>query len=89
MIYRGQRHPVNKPSFVIGRGKQRVDLTIHDPNVSRQHAMIEVQEGRYYLVDLGSTNGTEVNGQRVQRREIAEGDVIKICDHEARFTYRA
>jgi hypothetical protein len=88
VIYAGERFAVTKDQFIIGRGKQSTDLTIRDPNVSRQHALIELAEGRYYLVDMGSTNGVEVGGQRVARRLIAEGDVARICDHELSFTYR-
>jgi len=87
-IYGGARYAVNKDRFVIGRGKQAVDLTIKDPNISRQHAMVEHQAGQYFLVDMGSTNGLECNGERVVRRAIAEGDVVRICDHEVRFTFR-
>jgi pSer/pThr/pTyr-binding forkhead associated (FHA) protein len=88
VIYAGERLPVNKDRFVIGRGKQSSDLTIKDPNVSRQHAMIEFLNGQYYMVDMGSTNGVEHNGQRISRRPISEGDIFRICDHEVRFTYR-
>ncbi len=88
IMYAGERLAVNKDRFVIGRGKQSSDLTIKDPNVSRQHAMIEFLNGQYYMVDMGSTNGVEYNGQRISRRPIAEGDVYRICDHEVRFTYR-
>ena len=88
VIYAGERLQVNKDRFIIGRGKQSSDLTIKDPNVSRQHAMIEFLNGQYYMVDMGSTNGVEYNGQRIQRRPIAEGDIYRICDHEVGFTYR-
>jgi pSer/pThr/pTyr-binding forkhead associated (FHA) protein len=88
VIYQGEKLPVNKDRFVIGRGKQSSDLTLKDPNVSRQHAMIEFQNGVYFMVDMGSTNGVEYNGQRIARKQIGEGDVYKICDHEMRFTYR-
>jgi pSer/pThr/pTyr-binding forkhead associated (FHA) protein len=88
VLYAGERLPVNKDRFIIGRGKQSSDLTIKDPNVSRQHAMIEFLNGQYYMVDMGSTNGVEYNGQRIQRRPISEGDVYRICDHEVGFTYR-
>lgn len=87
-IYGGARYAVTKDRFVIGRGKQAVDLTIKDPNISRQHAMVEHHAGQYFLVDLGSTNGLECNGERVVRRAITEGDVVRICDHEVRFTFR-
>ena len=50
--------------------------------------MIEVDGGRYYMVDMGSVNGIECNGQRISRQLINENDVYRICDHEIRFTYR-
>ncbi len=74
-FYGGQRYVVNKDRFIIGRGKQSSDLTIKDPNVSRQHAMVEFLNGQYYMVDMGSTNGVEYNGQRIARKAIAEGDL--------------
>jgi pSer/pThr/pTyr-binding forkhead associated (FHA) protein len=85
--YQGETFLVNKDRFIIGRGKQSSDLTIKDPNVSRQHAMIEFSEGRYYIVDMGSTNGVEFNGQRVQRKVISEGDAFRVCDHELKFSF--
>lgn len=88
IIYQGERHDVTKDRFVIGRGKQASDLMLKDPNVSRQHAMVEHQNGVYFIVDLGSTNGIEFNGQRILRKQIAEGDVFRICDHDLRFTFR-
>ncbi|HEX2870124.1 MAG TPA: FHA domain-containing protein [Polyangiaceae bacterium] len=85
--YQGETFPVTKDRFIIGRGKQSSDLTIKDPNVSRQHAMIEFSNGQYYIVDMGSTNGVEYNGQRVQRKVISEGDSFRVCDHELKFTF--
>jgi hypothetical protein len=88
LVYQGERFPVTKDRFVIGRGKQSSDLTLKDPNVSRQHAMIEFQNGVYFMVDMGSTNGIEFNGQRIARKQITEGDIFRICDHDLSFTYR-
>ena len=88
ITYQGEVFQVTKDRFIIGRGKQSSDLTLKDPNVSRQHAMIEFQNGVYFMVDMGSTNGVEYNGQRIARKQIAEGDAFRICDHEVRFTYR-
>jgi hypothetical protein len=88
IIYQGDKVSITKDRFVIGRGKQSSDLTLKDPNVSRQHAMIEYQNGVYFMVDMGSTNGVEYNGQRIARKQIAEGDIFRICDHDLRFTYR-
>ena len=88
LVYQGERHVINKDRYVIGRGKQSSDLTLKDPNVSRQHAMIEFQNGVYFMVDMGSTNGVEYNGQRIARKQISEGDVFRICYHDILFTYR-
>lgn len=88
VMYQGDKVPIAKDRFVIGRGKQSSDLMLKDPNVSRQHAMVEFQGGAYYMVDMGSTNGIEYNGARIARKQIAEGDVFRICDHDLRFTYR-
>jgi pSer/pThr/pTyr-binding forkhead associated (FHA) protein len=88
LVYQGERHPITKERFVIGRGKQSSDLTLRDPNVSRQHALIEFQDGAYFMVDMGSTNGVTYRGQRVARKPIGDGDVFHICDHELLFTYR-
>jgi hypothetical protein len=88
LVYNGERHSITKDRFVIGRGKQSSDLTLKDPNVSRQHAMIEFQNGVYFMVDMGSTNGVEYNGQRIARKQIGEGDAFRICDHDLIFTYR-
>jgi len=86
--YNNQSYIVNKDRFIIGRGKQSSDLTIKDPNVSRQHAMVELLNGQYFMVDMGSTNGIEFNGQRIARKVVGDGDVFRICDHELRFSYR-
>lgn len=82
IYYQGIPHQVTKDNFVIGRGKQSSDLTIRDPNISRQHAYIEYAGGAFWMVDMGSTNGVEFNGQRVQRKQIQNGDVYRICSHE-------
>ena len=50
----------------------------HDGNASRRHAEIAQEGSVYVLVDLGSTNGTELNGRRVTRQELADGDRITI-----------
>jgi pSer/pThr/pTyr-binding forkhead associated (FHA) protein len=88
LVYQGERYAISKERFVIGRGKQSSDLTLKDPNVSRQHALVEFQNGVYFMVDMGSTNGIAYNGQRIARKPIAEGDVFRICDHDLSFTYR-
>ena len=85
VVLEGQAYEVTKERFVVGRGGRASDLSIDDPGVSRQHALIEQVGGAYYLVDMGSTNGVELGGERIARKEIAHGDRFVICDHELEF----
>ncbi len=71
--------PVTGPHFTIGRAPAN-DLTIDNPAVSRQHARLEQRGASYWIVDLGSTNGTMVNGQRIESQALQEGDIIRIGD---------
>jgi hypothetical protein len=87
-LYEGQKYPIVKDEFYIGRSNKSCDLIVKDPNVSRQHARIVRHQGQFWMVDMGSTNGIDYNGTRVDRRPIAEGDVFRVCDHEIAFTYR-
>jgi hypothetical protein len=87
LILEGVRHPVTKERFVVGRGGRGSDVAIDDPGVSRQHAVIERAGGAYYLVDMGSTNGVEYEGERIARKEIAHGDRFRIGDHEIEFLF--
>ena len=73
----GRAHPVTSHGIVIGRSRE-CDLRIADGNASRRHAEV-VQEGDdYVVVDLGSTNGTELNGRRITRETLTDGDRITI-----------
>ena len=77
----GTRHPIIPPGFVIGRGTE-ADVRINDPGVSRMHAEIRVNgngaEQSVDIVDLGSTNGIVVNGQKVRQSAIVDGTRIEI-----------
>lgn len=85
MVVEGVVYEVTKDRFVVGRGGRSSDVAIDDPGVSRQHALIEHAGDTYWLVDMGSTNGIEYQGQRIARRQIAHGDRFRICDHEIEF----
>ena len=68
---------VRKP-MVVGRSAQ-ADVTFEDAFASDQHARFDTSGGRLYVQDLGSTNGTTLNGERVtERRVLARGDMIRI-----------
>ena len=88
LIYNGQRYPISKDQFIIGRGSKTSDLAIKDGNISRKHAAVIRRNGVYYIKDLGSTNGIDYKGMRIDNKRIDEGDVFHICDYELRFTYR-
>src|SRR4029077_18700861 len=70
--------PINRAEFVIGRSSS-ADLTLDDTNISRQHARLELKDGSFFLSDLGSSNGTFVNGVRVKERSLVrDQDNLKI-----------
>jgi hypothetical protein len=72
---------------VIGRSSD-CDIPLSDPNVSRRHAEVRRIGDGYSLVDLGSTNGTEVNGQRIQETALMNGDVIGVGTTSITFERR-
>jgi hypothetical protein len=88
IIFNGQKIPVTKEEFVIGRGSKSADLAIKDGNISRRHAAVVLHNGAHYIKDLGSTNGVEYQGRRFDSKRIEEGDIFRICDYELRFTYQ-
>lgn len=77
----GVRHPLVPPGLIIGRGSD-ADLRINDPGVSRRHAEIKVSglgfDLDYEILDLGSANGVEVEGQKVKRAVLRDGSKIVI-----------
>jgi hypothetical protein len=72
---------------VIGRSSD-CDVRVDDANVSRRHAEVRRIGDGYSLVDLGSTNGTEVNGQRIQETALMNGDVISVGTTRITFERR-
>jgi class 3 adenylate cyclase/pSer/pThr/pTyr-binding forkhead associated (FHA) protein len=82
----GQIPPAGKPTVVrplptqtlrIGRAEDN-DIVVADPAVSRHHAELRKAAGVYHIADLGSNNGTYVNGQRITTARLSEGDVVVI-----------
>ena len=70
--------PLNKLVVNIGRRMEN-DLVIDDPRVSRDHAQLRVNNGRYVIFDLNSTGGTYVNSQRSHQSILYPGDVISLA----------
>lgn len=77
------RTRLTKRVSTMGRSRD-CDVVVPDANASRTHAEIRHIGLDYYLVDMGSTNGTEVNGQIVKRHALADGDVIVVGTTEIR-----
>jgi hypothetical protein len=73
----GRTYPLSVGSTVIGRGDQ-ANLRLPDVGISRRHARIDFDGGQVVLTDLGSTNGTQVNGQRVAAVALNPGDMIQL-----------
>jgi hypothetical protein len=80
----GSRVDVGADPIVVGRLAE-CTIPISDPSASRRHAEIRVENGVAFVVDLNSTNGTKVNGRRVQRQRLISGDLITIGTTSFRF----
>lgn len=87
LMFENQWYEVDKEEFVIGRGQKFSDLPIKDANISRRHCSIVRRGADYFIKDLGSTNGVEFEGTRVDNHKIVEGSVYFLCDHELRFSF--
>jgi hypothetical protein len=68
-------YAVSRPTTLIGRGSE-ADLRIDDPGISRRHAELRRSGGDVTVVDLGSTNGVVVDGERVERARLRDGSEV-------------
>jgi len=82
----GQVVPLSKPRVVIGRAD--CDVVLKDPELSRQHALIAINGASARLQDLGSTNGTFVDEERIQTTELVDRSEFRIGSHELVFVMR-
>lgn len=80
----GQRFDVTDGKHILGRGNQ-AEFVLPDMGVSRQHAEIIAREGSVVVRDLGSGNGTLVNGVAVDEQQLYNGDEIELGEHVLRF----
>lgn len=75
----GQSFNITSEEFVVGRGSN-CELTLPDRQVSRNHAKVMLEDGKYRLHDMGSRNGTHVNGKQVEGSvDLHDGDEIQIA----------
>jgi hypothetical protein len=87
MLFAPPQPPVSLPregTVVLGRSRE-CEVRLPDADTSRRHAKIVCSGGRFVLYDLGSTNGTFVNGERVGERELAPGDRLQVGANAVTF----
>jgi diguanylate cyclase (GGDEF)-like protein len=73
----GEMYKIAKDETTIGRGSQ-ADIQVIDEGISRRHASIKLEGDRVMVTDLGSTNGTFLNGERVTSHSLRDGDKIQV-----------
>ena len=85
----GEKIELGKPSFVLGKNPEKSDYAVAgNTNISRVHAVITTRNGRYYVMDQNSTNGTFINGRIIKARqetEILQGDCLMLANEEFIF----
>jgi pSer/pThr/pTyr-binding forkhead associated (FHA) protein len=85
LLYEGRRLVVGPTGVTLGRSRE-CDIVLGDPNISRQHAEIRPRGGSWVLTDLGSTNGSCLNGTRIDRPEVLKaGDEVELGTTTIRF----
>lgn len=82
-------HPITRDRVRIGREPQTNDLVLDSAEVSRYHAVLQRKDDGYRLVDLGSANGTFVNGQRIKEELLENSDIITISHYRLEFVQEA
>jgi hypothetical protein len=83
-----RRFSLTTLSVSLGRGLDN-DVVIEHPRVSRYHAQLRRRDGQWWLIDLGSANGTTVNDQPVSEAVMQPGDVISLAGFEVHFRLQA
>jgi adenylate cyclase len=82
----GDPIPLLKTTLMVGR-RESADIVLRFPNVSGHHCELKLVDGYWNVKDLGSSNGTKVNGVRVTEQRIAPGDKLSIAKHEYVVSY--
>jgi hypothetical protein len=85
LVLDGRRLVVGPAGVTLGRSRQ-CDIVLQDPNVSREHAEVRPRGGSWVLADLGSTNGSRLNGQWIEGSEVVRpGDEIELGSTKLTF----
>src|SRR4051794_13284997 len=85
LAWDGQTMRIEKRRVLLGRSRE-CDIQVEDANVSRRHAELRQEGSSYWIVDLDSTNGIEVNGKRVKRAKLESGDTFTVGATEIAFS---
>lgn len=75
---------IEKPRVTIGR-RSGNDIQLDDPGVSKEHAVIQTVGNDHIFEDLGSTNGSAINGSRITRHILQNGDVIELDGYQLKY----
>ena len=82
----GDPIPLLKTTLLIGR-RESADIVLRFPNVSGHHCELSLVDGRWHVKDLGSSNGTKVNGVRVTEQLIEPGEKLSVAKHDYEVCY--
>jgi hypothetical protein len=87
-LVKGEYPATPRGSFYIGRINGN-DMIMPDYAISKRHAIIDIEDGKYYLRDAGSTNGTKINGSRLAKKRmmLKDKDVLGFARYEFTFLY--
>ena len=82
----GDPIPLLKTLLSVGR-RESCDIVLRFPNVSGNHCELSLIEGYWFVKDLGSSNGTKVNGARVSEQRLEPGDKLSVAKHVFELSY--
>ncbi len=78
---------LDQERLVVGKQKEQADIVLDQPGISRIHALLEQRSDGWYLADLGSTNGTFLDGKRLKKEEGRLEEGMEICFASIHFYY--
>lgn len=85
----GDPIPLLKERLRVGR-REGCDVVLRFPNISSHHCLLEIEEGYWFVKDLGSSNGVKVNGKRIApqlRKRVDPGDTLHLAKHGYELKY--
>ena len=83
----GDTIPLLKQKLLVGR-RESCDIRLRFANVSAHHCQLFLEQGYWFVKDLGSRNGTKVNGKRVARKRVDPGDTVAFAKHMYELHYQ-